>query len=111
MAWETFRRTMEWEEVQRVSIDDSPYSEQRQPVVVSNYPQPALAGALPQHSGGGGGGGGSVRNRPLHQRKCSNLSHLLTLRSQGTKSGSSTVCGECLQEISWESLNRDGKSR
>ncbi|CAA7390656.1 unnamed protein product [Spirodela intermedia] len=115
MAWETFRRSMEWEEVQRISVDDAPYLEQRQPAVVSHYHQQAIA--LPQQSkggggsSGGGGGAGSIRNRSLHQRKCSNLSHLLTLRSQGTKSGSSTVCGECLQEISWESLNRDGKSR
>ncbi|CAA6655410.1 unnamed protein product [Spirodela intermedia] len=95
MAWETFRRTMEWEEVQRISVDDAPYLEHRQPAVVSHYHQQAIA--LPQQSkggggsSGGGGGAGSIRNRSLHQRN--------------------TVCGECLQEISWESLNRDGKSR
>ncbi|KAJ8544120.1 hypothetical protein K7X08_028631 [Anisodus acutangulus] len=44
---------------------------------------------------------GSSRCR-LVPRKCTNLSHLLTLRSQGTKWGCSTVCGECAQEISWE---------
>ncbi|KAL5707173.1 DNA helicase [Ranunculus cassubicifolius] len=43
------------------------------------------------------------------QRKCTNLSHMLTLRSQGTKAGCTTVCGECAQEISWESLSRNVK--
>ncbi|KAK9919402.1 hypothetical protein M0R45_027996 [Rubus argutus] len=42
-----------------------------------------------------------VRNTFV-QRKCTKLSHVLTLRSQGTKSGCTTVCGECAREISWE---------
>ncbi|XP_015697378.1 protein CHROMATIN REMODELING 20 isoform X2 [Oryza brachyantha] len=46
-----------------------------------------------------------------NQKKCNNLSHLLTLRSQGTKPGCSTTCKECGQDISWETLNRDGRSR
>uniref|UniRef100_A0A0E0M8C6 ATP-dependent helicase ATRX n=1 Tax=Oryza punctata TaxID=4537 RepID=A0A0E0M8C6_ORYPU len=46
-----------------------------------------------------------------NQKKCNNLSHLLTLRSQGTKPGCSTSCKECGQDISWETLNRDGRSR
>ncbi|KAL6641027.1 hypothetical protein ACP70R_019208 [Stipagrostis hirtigluma subsp. patula] len=45
------------------------------------------------------------------QKKCNNLTHLLTLRSHGTKAGCTTTCKECGQEISWETLNRDGKSR
>uniref|UniRef100_A0A0D9XKB5 Transcriptional regulator ATRX n=1 Tax=Leersia perrieri TaxID=77586 RepID=A0A0D9XKB5_9ORYZ len=46
-----------------------------------------------------------------NQKKCNNLSHLLTLRSQGTKPGCTTTCKECGQDISWETLNRDGRSR
>ncbi|KAL3650059.1 hypothetical protein CASFOL_006462 [Castilleja foliolosa] len=42
-------------------------------------------------------------------RKCTYRSHLLTLRSQGTKTGCSTVCGECDQEIRWEDINPDGQ--
>ncbi|KAL6842436.1 hypothetical protein ACP4OV_027863 [Aristida adscensionis] len=45
------------------------------------------------------------------QKKCNNLAHLLTLRSQGTKAGCTTTCKDCGQEISWETLNRDGRSR
>ncbi|CAN6293341.1 unnamed protein product [Urochloa humidicola] len=44
-------------------------------------------------------------------KKCNNLAHLLTLRSHGTKAGCTTTCDECGQEICWETLNRDGKSR
>jgi len=46
-----------------------------------------------------------------NQKKCNNLTHLLTLRSHGTKAGCTTTCDECGQEISWETLNRDGRSR
>lgn len=46
-----------------------------------------------------------------NQKKCTNLTHLLTLRSHGTKAGCTTTCNECGQEISWETLNRDGRSR
>ncbi|OEL21409.1 Protein CHROMATIN REMODELING 20 [Dichanthelium oligosanthes] len=46
-----------------------------------------------------------------NQKKCNNLTHLLTLRSHGTKAGCTTTCNECGQEISWETLNRDGRSR
>ncbi|PUZ38800.1 hypothetical protein GQ55_9G225000 [Panicum hallii var. hallii] len=46
-----------------------------------------------------------------NQKKCNNLTHLLTLRSHGTKAGCTTTCDECGQEICWETLNRDGRSR
>ncbi|KAJ1295322.1 hypothetical protein BS78_01G215300 [Paspalum vaginatum] len=61
----------------------------------------------------------SSRNRQLqqprvnsnNQKKCNNLTHLLTLRSHGTKAGCTTTCNECGQEICWETLNRDGRSK
>ncbi|KAG9447661.1 hypothetical protein H6P81_013789 [Aristolochia fimbriata] len=98
MAWEVFQRSLEWEEVQRVSFEES-LPEQKPVAAVA----PTLESSLRQTKH-------SMRNRTI-QRKCTNLAHLLTLRSQGTKSGSSTICGECAQEISWESLHRDGRSR
>ncbi|KAA3472957.1 protein CHROMATIN REMODELING 20 [Gossypium australe] len=102
MAWEVFRKTLEWEEVQRVSLDES--AAERRPVVPDvappSKPEPVMNHLTkPQ---------GIFRSR-IVQRKCTNLAHLLTLRSQGTKFGCSTVCGECAQEISWEDLNRDSK--
>jgi transcriptional regulator ATRX len=42
-----------------------------------------------------------------NQKKCNNLSHMLTLRSRGTKAGCTITCNECGQEICWETLNRD----
>lgn len=51
----------------------------------------------------------SSKNKAVHPRKCNNLGHMLTLRSQNIKAGGSIVCKECLQEISWENLNRDTK--
>ncbi|XP_052191334.1 protein CHROMATIN REMODELING 20 [Diospyros lotus] len=101
MAWEVYRRTVEWEEVQqRVPLDESaPECKPAVPNVPTAAPEKSRP-SLPR---------GSLRYR-LVQRKCTNLSHLLTLRSQGTKVGSSTVCGECAREICWEDLNRDGKT-
>ncbi|KAJ4968959.1 hypothetical protein NE237_015660 [Protea cynaroides] len=96
MAWETFRRTIEWEEVQRVSLDVSTVDRK---LAVANACPPAPEKMKSSQALG------SLRNRLL-QRKCTNLSHLLTLRSQGTKAGCTTVCGECALEISWENLGR-----
>ncbi|XP_035548930.1 protein CHROMATIN REMODELING 20 isoform X2 [Juglans regia] len=98
MAWEVYQRTLEWEEVQRVPLDES--AREQRPAV-SSMPPPAAETATVLQS--------EKRNPHLVQRKCTNLSHLLTLRSQGTKVGCSTVCGECAQEISWEDLNRDSR--
>ncbi|XP_024988979.1 protein CHROMATIN REMODELING 20 isoform X4 [Cynara cardunculus var. scolymus] len=103
MAWEVYRRTLEWEEVQRNPVDGfttilkptmNGISEVKPPV------QPQLTTKKPP----------AVtrvcsRNRFV-LRKCTNLAHMLTLRSQGVKSGCSTICGECGQEISWNGLNK-----
>lgn len=97
MAWEVYRKSLEWEEVQKVSPGDL-VSEQK--LTTSNVAHPAPKTIDLAQS--------RARNRFV-TRKCTNLSHLLTLRSQGTKVGCSTVCGECAQEISWEELNRDSK--
>ncbi|XP_042518002.1 protein CHROMATIN REMODELING 20 isoform X2 [Macadamia integrifolia] len=96
MAWETFRRTIEWEEVQRVSLDESTF-ERKVSIAKAGAPAPESIKSSEAM--------GSSRNRPV-QRKCTNLSHLLTLRSQGTKVGCTTVCGECAQEICWETYGR-----
>lgn len=101
MAWEVYRKTVQWEEVQRVPLDESVV--ERKPDVPSVTPPlvpDKISTAVPPK--------GTLRNRGV-QRKCTNLAHMLTLRSQGTKAGCSTVCGECAQEISWENL-KDGKS-
>ncbi|XWS58430.1 hypothetical protein CRYUN_Cryun08bG0033000 [Craigia yunnanensis] len=101
MAWEVYRKTLEWEEVQRVSVDES--AAERKPVIPDVAPpkrEPEMI-HLTQSKG-------IFRSR-IVQRKCTNLAHMLTLRSQGTKFGCSTICGECAQEISWEDLNRDNK--
>ncbi|OVA02313.1 SNF2-related [Macleaya cordata] len=103
MAWELFRRTIEWEEVQRVPLDESTL-ERRPPVAptaAAAVPAPESRIILEQSKG-------SSRNHVV-QRKCTNLSHMLTLRSQGTKAGCTTVCGECAQEIRWENVKRDVK--
>lgn len=101
MAWEVYRRTLEWEEVQRVPLDESTF--ERKPAVSNAAPLVTESISLSETKIS------RLRNH-LVQRKCTNLSHMLTLRSQGTKVGCSTVCGECAQEISWEDLNRDGRA-
>ncbi|XP_020547313.1 protein CHROMATIN REMODELING 20 isoform X2 [Sesamum indicum] len=111
LAWELYLRTLKWEELKRVhpdetildqpkiSVDASASRQQHRLVAttaVNQKPVPpvpesdALARASHHHQ------------NHFVQRKCTNLSHLLTLRSQGTKMGCSTICGECAQEIRWE---------
>ncbi|XP_057784554.1 LOW QUALITY PROTEIN: protein CHROMATIN REMODELING 20-like [Salvia miltiorrhiza] len=46
----------------------------------------------------------SVNDAATRRGKCTELSHLLTLRSQGTKAGCSTICDECGEGVSWEVL-------
>ncbi|XP_058095092.1 protein CHROMATIN REMODELING 20 isoform X2 [Magnolia sinica] len=100
MAWETFQRTMEWEEVNRVSIDGSALFDQRP---TGDILRSMVEDKLTLTKS-------SLRSQTI-PRKCTSLAHLLTLTSQGTKPGSSTICGECSLEISWEKLHRDGKLR
>lgn len=119
MAWEVFRRTFEWEEVQRVSPYASTF--ERQEKMNNSLAREQRTGPLEEtafdkkqaHRN-------SVPSAPENNlestpsrarnrttaRKCTNLSHLLTLRSQGTKLGCTTVCGECAREISWEDLHK-----
>ncbi|PKA46223.1 DNA repair and recombination protein RAD54 [Apostasia shenzhenica] len=101
LAWANFQQSLEWEEVQRVSLEDpvrkTTTTFQSAPLETSVHPQQSKASSKGQ------------QQSAAHQRKCSNLDHLLTLRSKGIKSGLSTTCEKCSQEISWENLNRDGK--
>ncbi|XP_011038466.1 PREDICTED: protein CHROMATIN REMODELING 20-like isoform X2 [Populus euphratica] len=115
MAWEVYKRSLEWEEVHRVSLDDSTF-ERKPPMSngassapdASSIPVPSMA--RPASEASNGAPSESILRSRMVQRKCTNLSHLLTLRSQGTKAGCTTICGECAQEISWEDLKREGKA-
>ncbi|TKY52100.1 CHROMATIN REMODELING 20 [Spatholobus suberectus] len=95
MAWEVYRKSLEWEEVQRVPLGESIMPDQK----------PAIPNAVPHVSETCSTLPGKLSRRFM-TRKCTNLAHLLTLRSQGTKYGCSTVCGECAQEIRWEDLKK-----
>lgn len=89
MAWEVYRKSLEWEEVQRVPIGES--MPDQKPEISKEKPHVSKKPyVLPT----------KLANR-FTTRKCTNLAHLLTLRSQGKRS---TVCGECAQEITWEDL-------
>ncbi|KAI4303028.1 hypothetical protein MLD38_038709 [Melastoma candidum] len=100
MAWEVYRKSLQWEEVPRAPINE-PVTE-KPPAAKLEVPMAEPNIMLLSED--------KLRKHSV-QRKCTNLAHLLTLRSQGTKTGCSTVCGECAQEISWEGLNRDCKPR
>lgn len=93
MAWEVYRKSMEWEEVQRVPLDES--MPDQKPEVAVAKPHVSETRILSPRLA-----------RRFSTRKCTNLAHLLTLRSQGVKFGKSTVCGECAHEIRWEDLKK-----
>ncbi|KAF6144435.1 hypothetical protein GIB67_024662 [Kingdonia uniflora] len=118
MAWEIFRQTIVWED-KRTPLNETTVTQKPPPVPNANIPPvpppvpnvnippvpPPVTNAIipqvmPESSKSRSQPKGKSWTQPM-QRKCTNLSHLLTLRSQGTKPGCSTVCGECGQEISW----------
>lgn len=93
MAWEVYRKSLEWEEVQRVPLGESvPDQKEEVPKEEHNESEDFRIST-------------KLRNR-FTTRQCTNLAHLLTLRSQGIRFGSSTVCGECAQEIRWDNLKK-----
>lgn len=93
MAWEVYRKSLEWEEVQRVPLGESvPDQKEEVPKEEHNESEDFCIST-------------KLRNR-FTTRQCTNLAHLLTLRSQGIRFGSSTVCGECAQEIRWDNLKK-----
>ncbi|KAK6915312.1 SNF2, N-terminal [Dillenia turbinata] len=100
MAWEVYRRTFEWEEVQQVPPEVSIL--ERKPVESNGAVPTQEDSYLPRPRG--------ILRYQVVPRKCTNLSHLLTLRSQGTKPGCTTVCGECAQELSLEILKKNSSS-
>jgi transcriptional regulator ATRX len=94
MAWEVYRKSLEWEEVQRVPLGEPMHEE-----------KPEMPTAMPRVSETRSIAVNKITNR-YTARKCTNLSHMLTLRSQGIKAGCRTICGECAKEIRWEDLKK-----
>ncbi|KAJ4777566.1 DNA repair and recombination protein RAD54 [Rhynchospora pubera] len=137
MAWLNYQRSLEWEEVHRTAVYEDYNTERKQTTtsstsaatVAANNNSNSLLGpesnshAAPQVKSSrlsnsqphqpktGLANTSNPKNRVATQRKCSNLAHLLMLRSCATKAGCSTTCTDCGQEISWETLNRDGRTR
>ncbi|XP_021772710.1 protein CHROMATIN REMODELING 20-like isoform X2 [Chenopodium quinoa] len=113
LAWEVFRRSMEWQGVQRAPVDIEWQEVSRVPVDMSTFEQNKSTLNTSCSSQKKTCDSNPLANIPtkysMQARKCTNISHLYTLRFQGTKVGCSTVCGECGQHISWENLNRDSK--
>ncbi|KAL7148380.1 hypothetical protein ABFS83_06G174400 [Erythranthe nasuta] len=101
LAWEVYQKTLKWEEVQPVLTAGNCVQQQQQKKTSSSWRQPQMLVAkfpIDQKP--------VLSNVERARRNCTNLSHLLTLRSQGTKMGCSTVCGECDQEIRWEEIKK-----
>ncbi|PIN19967.1 Transcription regulator XNP/ATRX, DEAD-box superfamily [Handroanthus impetiginosus] len=118
LAWEVYRKTLEWEEIQRVSPDEnlpehqkisfqeSATEQQQQQLVaepvVEQRPSQSTAVAPKRDYA-------LERARQRHQykyglRQCTNLSHVMTLKSQRIKMGGGAICGECAQMVCWEDV-------
>ncbi|CAM0956915.1 unnamed protein product [Alopecurus aequalis] len=99
MAWSSFKQSQQLDAVPRKGAHDP----ERKPTEINVLPPKVTSRSrLPQQP----------KSNSNNQKKCTNLNHLLTLRSHGTKAGCTTSCKECGQDISWENLNRsDGRLR
>ncbi|XP_020549105.1 protein CHROMATIN REMODELING 20 isoform X3 [Sesamum indicum] len=120
LAWEVYRKTLEWEEVRRVfpdanlfeqqkiSVEEHAPSQQQRPVVepvveqksdLSTVKAPKQDHALER---------ARQRHRYTYRlRDCTNLSHIMTLKSQRVKMGGGAICGECAQLVRWEDIKPD----
>ncbi|XP_051119835.1 protein CHROMATIN REMODELING 20 [Andrographis paniculata] len=123
LAWEVYRKTLEWEEVRRVFPDETMHEQQKASVgepapdqqqqqprrsitdsMLNSKPNPRPPTVTtPKHDYA------LERARQRHTymyglRRCTNLSHLLTLRSQRVKFGDKAVCGECAKVVRWEDV-------
>ncbi|XP_037405485.1 protein CHROMATIN REMODELING 20-like isoform X1 [Triticum dicoccoides] len=99
MAWSNFKQSQQLDAVARKAAHDH----ERKPIE-SNPPPPKVTSRSRQAQ--------QPKSHSNNQKKCTNLNHMLTLRSHGTKAGCTTSCDECGQTISWETLNRsDGRLR
>ncbi|KAL6501187.1 hypothetical protein OROHE_025050 [Orobanche hederae] len=109
LAWEVYHKTLEWEEIRRVSPDENvpeqhKTSVQEPPVeqVVDLMPSKALKR----------GDGVLERMRQRHAyryvlRHCTNLSHFMTLKSQRIQRDGYAVCGECAKVVRWEDIRSE----
>lgn len=120
LAWEVYRKDFEWqEEVKQVSRNEYSFEQHQipndksanerrhivaEPECERKAKLPKTEPAAPRSNTHPAYLARYRYQMPV--RKCTKLSHLLTLRSQGTKMGCTTVCGECAQEISWEELKQ-----
>ncbi|KAJ3682438.1 hypothetical protein LUZ60_015011 [Juncus effusus] len=131
MAWLNYQRSLVWEEEQRATYVEEQNADRKVTINTNNnnsnnnvlklestvhqVQQAVKSSTSHSHQNRNQNKGASTSSNPksraVNQRKCSNLAHLLTLRSVGAKAGSSTTCADCSQEISWETLNRDGRTR
>ncbi|GFP87991.1 protein chromatin remodeling 20 [Phtheirospermum japonicum] len=110
LAWEVYQKTLEWEEVRRVSPEETipeqlkiPVEEPRPEPVVNPKPVPEapkkVDGALER-----------LRQRHAYRyglRHCTNISHLMILRSQLIKADGYAICGECAKEVRWADIRSE----
>jgi transcriptional regulator ATRX len=99
MAWSSFKQSQQLDAVPRKGAHDP---ERKLAEAIARPPKVKSRSRQPQQP----------KSNSNNQKKCTNLTHMLTLRSHGTKAGCTTSCKDCGQDISWETLNRsDGRLR
>ncbi|XP_042016486.1 protein CHROMATIN REMODELING 20-like, partial [Salvia splendens] len=100
-AWEVYRKTLELGAVPRVSPNDR--STDQHKVSIDQFVLQSSAVVSAVESKPVDSSSDTARDTSC-DGKCTKVMHQLTLRSQGTKIGCSTICEECGQEVSWELL-------
>ncbi|KAL6565324.1 hypothetical protein OROGR_002275 [Orobanche gracilis] len=109
LAWEVYHKTLEWEEIRRVSPDENV---PEQPKTSVQEPPVEQVVDLTTSKALKRGDGVLERMRQRHAyrymlRHCTNLSHFMTLKSQRIQRDGYAVCGECAMVVRWEDIRSE----
>ncbi|EPS67661.1 hypothetical protein M569_07114 [Genlisea aurea] len=110
MAWEVYRRTLESQEARQVSPEEGGPAVAATAAAADHQKIPPP----PPHHHPVAGDEQLERIRERHRcrhrtRSCTDLSHLMLLRTQKVKAEGFAVCGECARAVGWGEVRGAGR--
>ncbi|KAL3654023.1 hypothetical protein CASFOL_003704 [Castilleja foliolosa] len=110
LAWEVYQKTLEWEEVRRVSPEQIIPDQPKIPAQEPRPEPPVYPKPIPEAPKKVDYALERIRQRHAYRyglRHCTNISHLMVLRSQLIKADGYAICGECAKEVRWADIKTE----